>query len=139
MNLIDNIRILSSSFENAENTKIICEITPEELELHADENQIAQVLVNLVKNAVQANQNNPKAEVIISALINNKGHQEIRVTDNGPGIPEDLMDKIFVPFFTTKEHGSGIGLSLSRQIMQLHGGRLKIESVPGKTIAVLEF
>jgi two-component system, NtrC family, nitrogen regulation sensor histidine kinase NtrY len=56
------------------------------------------------------------------------------------GIPEDLMDKIFIPFFTTKESGSGVGLSISRQIMMLHGGSLKLVSVPGKiTSAILEF
>jgi signal transduction histidine kinase len=68
------------------------------------------------------------------------GRVRVTVTDSGPGIPRDLMDKIFIPFFTTKESGSGIGLSLSRQIMLLHGGSLKMISEPGKqTVAVLEF
>jgi signal transduction histidine kinase len=56
----------------------------------------------------------------------------IQVEDNGPGIPEDVQEKIFVPFFTTKEDGSGIGLSLSRQIMRLHGGRLSVRSEEGE-------
>jgi two-component system, NtrC family, nitrogen regulation sensor histidine kinase NtrY len=65
---------------------------------------------------------------------------QFTVSDNGPGIQEDLMDKIFIPFFTTKESGSGVGLSISRQIMMLHGGSLKLVSVRGKnTSAVMEF
>jgi signal transduction histidine kinase len=57
---------------------------------------------------------------------------EICVVDNGPGIPEEIIEQIFVPFFTTRENGSGIGLSLSRQIMRLHGGSLQVRSVPNK-------
>ncbi len=138
--LIDNIRIISSSFENADNVKLTCSVEPTELELHADEKQISQVLINLVKNAYQANHENDDTRIKISARIDDNGRPEIKVTDNGPGITEELMDKIFVPFFTTKEAGSGIGLSVSRQIMQMHGGNLKIVSVPGKaTSAILLF
>ena len=101
---------------------------------------ISQVLLNLVKNAFQANVENENAKVRISARITEKGRSEIRVVDNGQGIEAEVMDKIFIPFFTTKETGSGIGLSISRQIMLLHGGNLKITSVPGKlTTAVLAF
>ncbi|MCY1719280.1 ATP-binding protein [Prolixibacteraceae bacterium Z1-6] len=139
-NLVDNIRILSGSFENAEKIKMNCEVHPQELEIVADEKQISQVLINLVKNAYQANDNNENAQVTIKASMNPEGRAEIKVSDNGPGISADLMDKIFVPFFTTKEAGSGIGLSISRQIMQMHGGSLKIISSPGKrTIAILSF
>jgi signal transduction histidine kinase len=68
--------------------------------------------------------------------MNENGRAQITVTDNGPGIPDDLMDKIFIPFFTTKDSGSGVGLSLSRQIMLLHGGSLKVVSVVGKSTTV---
>jgi len=140
INLIDNIRIISSSFINAEQVELVCDVNPTELELHADEKQISQVLINLVKNAFQANEENDNAMIKISAKIGDNGRPEIKVTDNGPGITDELMDKIFVPFFTTKEAGSGIGLSVSRQIMQMHGGNLKIVSVPGKaTSAILLF
>ena len=64
---------------------------------------------------------------------------KLSLSDNGPGIPDDLADKIFIPFFTTKESGSGIGLSLSRQIMQLHGGTLKVESKPQNTSFTIIF
>jgi signal transduction histidine kinase len=139
-NLIDNMRILSGSFENAEQIEMICEVIPEQLEILADEKQIAQVLINLVKNAFQSNTINKNASVKIKAQLNENGRPEIKVIDNGPGIQEELMDKIFVPFFTTKEAGSGIGLSISRQIMQMHGGSLKIRSIPGQiTTAVLIF
>ncbi|WP_163322780.1 sensor histidine kinase [Draconibacterium mangrovi] len=139
-NLIDHIRILSSSFENAEHVELSCDVVPPELELHADEKQISQVLINLVKNAYQSNEGNKDAKIKIIATVNEAGHPIISVTDNGPGISDELMDKIFVPFFTTKENGSGIGLSISRQIMQLHSGSLKMSSVPDKyTSAVLVF
>lgn len=139
-NLVENILILSGSFEHADNIKLIHEIDSEEMEILADENQISQVLINLVKNAYQANAGNPDARVKISVQLDENGRPQILVTDNGPGISEELMDKIFIPFFTTKENGSGIGLSVSRQIMQLHGGSLKIVSIPGKiTSAVLTF
>lgn len=135
-NLIDNIRILSSSFEHAGNISLNCEVDPPELELHADEKQISQVLINLVKNAFQANEANKNANITINVQTAENGRPEIKVSDNGPGIPDDLMDKVFVPFFTTKEKGSGIGLSVSRQIMQMHGGNLKIISIPGKITTV---
>jgi nitrogen fixation/metabolism regulation signal transduction histidine kinase len=139
-NLIDNIRILSGSFPNAEKINLVCEIEQNELELLADEKQISQVLINLVKNAFQAIENTTEATVRITTKLDINSRPEIKVIDNGPGIPEELMDKIFIPFFTTKKTGSGIGLSISRQIMQLHGGSLKIASIPGKvTTAALRF
>ncbi|WP_297085923.1 ATP-binding protein [uncultured Draconibacterium sp.] len=139
-NLMENMRVLSGSFDHADHISLSCEIIPDELELLADEKQISQVLINLVKNAFQANENNGDAKVKISTKLNEKGRPTITITDNGPGISDELMDKIFVPFFTTKENGSGIGLSISRQIMQMHGGSLKMHSVSGKyTSAVLVF
>ncbi len=138
--MLDKLQILSETFEYGQGTELTCTVEPKGLELLADEKQISQVLINLVKNAYQANAENKDARIEIHAILNENGHPQITVTDNGPGIPQELMDKIFVPFFTTKEAGSGIGLSLSRQIMQLHGGQLKITSVPNKhTVATLTF
>lgn len=98
--------------------------------IHADPEQLSMVLINLVKNAKEAleNRNNP--------MINIKTHVHnntvfIEVADNGPGIEPEAIEDIFIPFFTTKEHGSGIGLSLSRQIIQQHGGTIKVFSTPG--------
>jgi len=63
----------------------------------------------------------------------------LQIVDNGPGIPPDVQEKIFVPFFTTKEDGSGIGLSLSRQIMRVQGGTISVQSAPGDTTVTLRF
>ncbi len=111
-----------------------------ELKVLADEKLVSQVLINLVKNSEEALAESDPAEIELAAFQNRNGQIEISVRDNGPGIPQDLIDEIFVPFFTTREHGSGIGLSLSRQIMRLHGGSLKVRSTPGKeTVFTLLF
>jgi len=139
-NLIENIIILSGSFENSGQIEMSYKVTPNELKILADEKQVSQVLVNLVKNAYQANAENQNAKVKIIARMGENDRPEIGIIDNGPGIPEELLDKVFIPFFTTKETGSGIGLSLSRQIMQMHGGSLKVVSTPGRvTTASLSF
>lgn len=130
--LATRIKVLYSSLENSELVKLSISINPPGLELFADENLISQVLLNLTKNALQANEKNPEGKISIIAGINQNRRLEVRVMDNGPGIPEDILEQIFVPFFTTKESGSGIGLSLSRQIMRLHGGSLQVRSTPGK-------
>jgi nitrogen fixation/metabolism regulation signal transduction histidine kinase len=130
--LATRIKVLYSSLENSELVKLSVTTNPPDLELFADENLISQVLLNLTKNALQANEKNPEGKIQITAGINQDRRLEVRVIDNGPGIPEDILEQIFVPFFTTKESGSGIGLSLSRQIMRLHGGSLQARSIPGK-------
>ncbi|MBN1987512.1 MAG: GHKL domain-containing protein [Prolixibacteraceae bacterium] len=121
------------------NIKIASNVQPDDLEISADKKQISQVLINLIKNAIEALKDSEDAKISVQARINENGRAQITVTDNGPGIPEDLADKIFIPFFTTKESGSGIGLSLSRQIMQLHGGTIKMESQPQNTSFTIIF
>src|SRR5690554_604667 len=103
---------------------------PTDLELFIDEKQISQILVNLGKNALQSLKGQENGQIKIIAGINDKGIKYIRITDNGPGVPPDLIDEIFIPFFTTKNTGTGIGLSLSKQIMHLHGGTIKVHSAP---------
>ncbi len=129
-NLLENIRMLAGSFEQGAEISLSYQLQNEQMELFADEKLISQVLINLVKNAFQSNEHNPKSQVKIVAGIEENNRPVICVSDNGPGIPPELIDEIFVPFFTTRENGSGIGLSLSRQIMRLHGGSLKVKSVP---------
>jgi len=104
-------------------------IYPKNLTVFADKIQIEQVLINLIKNATQAliNQEYPTIKINANVLNN---HVEIRISDNGQGISAEVLDNIFIPFFTTKEKGSGIGLSLSRQIMLLHGGNISVQSEP---------
>lgn len=130
--LINRIKVLYSSFENNEKAKLSVTITPENLELFADEDLIAQVLLNLVKNALEAVPVDGSGMIWIQVKAGANNRAEISVSDNGPGIPREIMEQIFVPFFTTKESGSGIGLSLSRQIMRLHGGSLQVRSNPDK-------
>ncbi len=122
---------VSDLLEN-DHTRITVKRPAEQLLVLADEKLISQVLINLVKNAVEALDKQETGEIELIGRETPVGQVEIIVRDNGPGIPADLMEEIFVPFFTTRENGSGIGLSLSRQIMRLHGGSLKASSVPGK-------
>lgn len=99
--------------------------------IRADRSLIEQVLINLVTNAIDALGNVPQPQLTVLAhRISTR--VEVALTDNGTGISADRIDDIFVPFFTTKEQGSGIGLSLSRQIMHLHGGSLRVESGEGR-------
>lgn len=115
-------------------------IEPETLSLTVDPELVEQVLINLLKNAMEAVEGIPGAEVKMVARIDERGRTVIQVIDNGPGIVEEALDKIFIPFFTTKKEGSGIGLSLSRQIMRQHGGTLSVFSEPDtRTVFTLRF
>ncbi|MEM6866197.1 MAG: ATP-binding protein, partial [Bacteroidota bacterium] len=107
--------------------------------LFIDEKQVSQILLNLCKNAIQSVAETGEGEVQLIALQENDT-KLIEVRDNGPGIPEELLEEIFVPFFTTKTEGTGIGLSLSKRVMQLHGGSLKVHSIPNsETVFRLTF
>jgi signal transduction histidine kinase len=108
----------------------------QELQVNIDTYLIEQVLINLILNSVDACEGKASPKIMVAASKNNKGKTIIKVTDNGGGIPHEIMDQIFVPFFTTKKSGSGIGLSLSKQIMLLHKGRIQINSVEGKGTSV---
>ena len=124
--------ILSSTEPNFPEVTIDICIEPEDLKVFADPNLMGQVLLNLMKNAFYALRGREDAHIILSAEHGPTGKVLIRVRDNGPGIPPEIMNEIFVSFFTTKEEGSGIGLSVSRQIMRMHGGNLKSSSIEGK-------
>ena len=130
--LFCRIKILYASIGKNSAIDLIVKINRPDMELFADENLISQVLVNILKNALQANEKNSNAKIQLIAGTNSVNQPEIRISDNGPGIAAEILDQIFVPFFTTRENGSGIGLSLSRQIMQQHGGSLQVYSIPGK-------
>ena len=114
----------------------------EDLIVFADENLIGQVVTNLLKNAIQAIGNAPDGRIILKAYCDPQESIRIEIANNGPAIPPDAAEQIFVPFFTTKEEGSGIGLSLSKQIMRLSGGTLTLLPYKEKgqdTIFVLVF
>ncbi|MBW6460269.1 MAG: hypothetical protein K0B08_06805 [Bacteroidales bacterium] len=115
-------------------------IFPADLMITADPDLIDQVVINLVLNAIDAVKEveSPEISIVASQNINNR--VVIELQDNGIGIMPDVMDKIFMPFFTSKKHGSGVGLSLSRQIMHLHKGSISVRSKPGEgTVFTLVF
>ena len=138
--LMSRVQILYSSLDKSDRIDLSYSLKEPDLEIYADQNLISQVLINLVKNALEANENNDEGKIMIIAGIDKNNHPEICVIDNGPGITERNLNEIFVPFFTTRQSGSGIGLSISKQIMRVHGGNLKVRSVPNKeTIFCLSF
>ena len=101
-----------------------------DLYLYADRAQIEQVLINLLKNARETCERRTDKNIEIKFF--SKGNPTFTISDNGEGILPDVLDKIFVPFFTTKTSGSGIGLSLCKQIMTLHDGSINVKSESGK-------
>jgi len=123
-----------------ENIQMTLQVEPEDMDIIADREQMEQVLINLVKNALWAVRDRDRKEIELFATTGNDGKKLIKIFDNGCGIEPDLQNKIFIPFFTTHEEGSGIGLSLSRQIMLMHGGSISVQANPEKGSAfVLRF
>ncbi|MFI3279722.1 MAG: ATP-binding protein [Rikenellaceae bacterium] len=101
-------------------------VEPEDTMLFADENQVLQVVVNLLKNAVQAVENNPEKYIEVRVYIREDENVVVEVCNNGPQIAPEVIENLFLPFFTTRKGGKGIGLSVSKRIMQLHGGSLTL-------------
>ena len=101
-----------------------------QISIKADRTQMEQVLINIIKNAIEACAEVPSPQIQVESSVSETGAVSITVSDNGPGILPNVLDKIFIPFFTTKENGSGIGLSLCKQIMHLHGGNITARSTP---------
>ena len=162
-------RVVQLALSESRDSKIKIEsfVQPEDLRINADVGQMEMVLINLVKNAREAMDSlklkvegsptdtqplNPSTaqpsplqlstlnRITLRAGADAKGHPFIEVEDNGPGIPTELLDEIFIPFFTTKPTGTGVGLSISKQIMQLHGGDIRVStSTGGGARFVLEF
>ncbi len=122
------------------NIELNCIYLSDGLLLKADRDLIEMVLINLLKNAFEALHDKDNAKVEVTAGYDSHNHIVIQVEDNGPGIISEALDKIFIPFYTTKKGGSGIGLSWSRQIILLHKGSLTVQSKPNvRTIFVLRF
>lgn len=130
---LQNIRELLSGDFKESNISFSLACHPDAIYMEGDENQLSQVLLNLLKNSLQALEGKEEGRISIHAQQNER--ISIDIEDNGPGIPPELQEKIFIPFFTTKSEGSGIGLNLCKQIIRLHGGHITIqESKPGKTV-----
>jgi len=111
-----------------------------DLFLEADQSLIEQVLINLIVNSIEAVKDKEEPRIILSAEQTLNKKVVLKVADNGPGIPEEVLDKIFIPFFSTKKSGSGIGLSLCKQIVMLHRGTLQVQSIPNKgTVFSMQF
>lgn len=133
--LITRVQTLFSKTAEENQIKFTIEINTSKLEILVDEDLFGQVLINIVQNALHAvgNISHPRVKII----VNDAPNQRISFTieDNGAGIEKDKLDKIFIPFFTTKKGGSGIGLALSRQIIQMHNGNISVISKPGEGAA----
>jgi nitrogen fixation/metabolism regulation signal transduction histidine kinase len=132
-------QLLRASFKE-KTVRLNVNVEPESLELTADPEMVEQVLINLLLNAIQSLDGKPDAKIELVSRLDERGRVIIQVGDNGPGIIPEVLDKIFIPFFTTKPEGSGIGLSLSRQIMRLHRGTINARSEPNvATVFTLRF
>jgi two-component system nitrogen regulation sensor histidine kinase NtrY len=108
-----------------------------DISLEVDTDLLEQVMINLMLNAIEAVKDKPGPRIILSAYTSNNNKTIIKVADNGNGMPAELLDKIFIPFFSTRKSGSGIGLSLCKQIMMLHKGNIQVQSVEGEGTAFL--
>lgn len=107
-------------------------VYPDDLTISADKNMVEQVIINLLKNAIQSFEDQEDKQITLKAYLTEKSRPVIAIRDNGTGIDPEALEKIFIPFYTTKKTGSGIGLSLSRQIMRQHQGTLTVKSTVGK-------
>ncbi len=130
--LLEEVVLLHRKELTENNIQLSIQVYPEDLTISADKNLIEQVLINLVKNAMQAFDESTSRIIELRAFVNEKSRPVIAIKDTGTGIDPEALEKIFIPFFTTKKTGSGIGLSLSRQIMRQHQGTLTVKSTPGK-------
>jgi signal transduction histidine kinase len=138
--LFYNLEFLLQNEIKKKNIDFVLKIYPFTLHIDSDQKLIEQILINLINNAMDALENKENKQIVLNAFKNDSGRKTIQVEDNGIGIPEEIMERIFIPFFTTKEKGNGIGLSLSRQIMRMHGGTISASSKTEKgTIFSLEF
>jgi signal transduction histidine kinase len=103
-----------------------------DVSFQADTDLIEQVLINLLVNSIEAVKEREAPKIILSAGTTNTKKVILKITDNGSGMPEEVLDKIFIPFFSTKKNGSGIGLSLCKQIVMLHRGTIQVQSKEGE-------
>ena len=129
--LLERIAHLTGSRPDAASVTISARCDPPTLELTADPDLVEQVLINLTTNALQALAGRPDGHIELICRLSERGRVLIEVKDDGIGISTEALDSVFVPFYTTKKDGTGIGLSLSRQIMRLHRGDISVTSKEG--------
>lgn len=128
--LFESIRRLMSAQLAENGIELLASVEPADLSMQADSRLMEQVLINLVLNAAHAVRFSPQPRIRLRAHLPETGQLLLDVADNGTGILPEVMDSIFIPFFTTRQGGTGIGLSLAKQIMHLHRGSIKVQSVP---------
>ena len=133
--LYQEVKALFQSELSEQDKSCNIQIIPPDLKLDGDESMLKQVLINLVRNSMDALKQSNKGTISMMARKEGK-HIILLVEDDGPGIPAEYIDEIFTPFFSTKEDGSGIGLSFSKHIIRLHGGHISIQSKPGKGTSI---
>jgi len=129
--LFENLHHLMQPTLDSKRIELDILLLDPDLSLDADTNLIEQVLINLVVNAIETVKDREEPLIILSATTGSNGRVVIKVADNGAGMSPEVMENIFIPFFTTKKNGSGIGLSLCKQILLLHKGNIQVQSVEG--------
>jgi two-component system, NtrC family, nitrogen regulation sensor histidine kinase NtrY len=133
--LFENLYQLMHPTLEAKNIELEIILKNPELQLDVDTNLIEQALINLLVNAIEAVKEVENAKIQLSAYISSNNKTILKVADNGSGMSEEVLDKIFIPFFSTRKSGSGIGLSLCKQIMMLHKGHIQVQSTEGEGTA----
>ena len=131
-NLFENLNSLMRPTLEKKNIELVIIMRDPALAIEADINLLEQVMINLLVNAIEAVKDREEPRITLSAEVQNNNKTLVKITDNGLGMPPELLDKIFIPFFSTKKTGSGIGLSLCKQIMLLHKGNIQVQSTEGK-------
>ncbi|PZR24127.1 MAG: ATP-binding protein [Citrobacter freundii] len=138
--IFENLLQLMQPTLEQKNIEVETILKDPDITLDADTHLLEQVMINLVVNAIEAVKDKPEPRIILSAYQTVNRKVLIKVADNGTGMPIELLDKIFIPFFSTKKSGSGIGLSLCKQIMMLHKGNIQVQSAEGEgTVFILQF
>lgn len=139
-NLFENLNSLMRPTLEKKNIELEIILRDPALAIEADLNLVEQVLINLMVNAIEAVKDGPEPLITLSAEMLSNNKTLLKVIDNGIGMPPELLDKIFIPFFSTRKAGSGIGLSLCKQIMLLHKGNIQVQSTEGAGSAfILQF
>ncbi len=130
--MFENLQQLMQPTLNQKHIELEIIMKDPDLMVEADTNLVEQVLINLLVNAIEAVKDKPEPRIVLSAYISTNRKTVIKIADNGAGMSEEVLDKIFIPFFSTKKTGSGIGLSLCKQIMMLHRGTIQVQSAEGE-------
>jgi two-component system nitrogen regulation sensor histidine kinase NtrY len=139
-NMFENLNSLMRPTLEKKNIELEIILRDPALSIQADINLLDQVMINLLVNAIEAVKDRDEPRITLSAEVQSNSRTLVKVTDNGLGMPPELLDKIFIPFFSTRKTGSGIGLSLCKQIMLLHKGNIQAQSIEGKGSAfILQF